>query len=252
MSGQTALPIVPQVSDDLLEQYALQMMRLQEHDTPLQRVLHEIETIAEKESVPIIGALEGRIMAALIQQRQPAARAVLDIGTAIGYSAIWLSKVLGPQGKITSIEIDPVRAERARDFVRRAGVEEQVQIITGDFFEVAPTLNTHYDIIFQDVMKHVYFAQDAGLALKLLEISVARLAPDGILLTDNAFCMGKVMQPSQYTQVQGIQAYNEAIATHPALDSVLLPFRDGLWYSRRINEGSVSNQPRPAAGETMP
>jgi len=231
----TALPIVPQVSDDLLEHYAIQMMNMQVEDSPLQRVLREMEQIALEESVPIIGALEGRIMAALIAPRkgQPPVREVLDIGTAIGYSAIWLAKVIGKSGKITSIEIDPARAERAREFVRRAGVQDQVEIITGDVFQMVPSLNQQYDVIFQDVMKHVYFAQDPTLAIKLLEISVERLAPDGLLMTDNAFCQGKVLQPTEYNQVKGIQAYNQAVATHPLLESVLLPFRDGLWYSRR-------------------
>ncbi len=234
--GLTALPIVPQVSDDLLEQYALQMMKLQEDHSSLQQVLHEMEAIASEESIPIIGALEGRIMAALIAMRQPAPISVLDIGTAIGYSAIWLARVIGPQGRIISIELDPQRAERARAFVNKAGVQEQVQIITGDVFEVLvnnPQLPQQYDVIFQDVMKHVYFAQDSGLALKLLDLSVKHLAPNGLLLTDNAFCQGKVLQSSEYNQVKGIQAYNEAVATHPLLDSLLFPFRDGLWYSRR-------------------
>lgn len=230
---QVALPIVPQISDDLLEQYALQMMKLQEEDTPLQQVLHEMERVAETESVPIIGALEGKILAALISMRHPTAHAVLDIGTAIGYSAIWLARVIGKDGRITSIEIDPVRAERAREFVRRAGVQDQVEIITGDVFDILSGQNKHYDVIFQDVMKHVYFAQDSTLALKLLNISVEHLAKAGILLTDNAFCQGRVLQPSEHNQIKGIQSYNEAVATHPQLDSVLFPFRDGLWYSRR-------------------
>jgi len=234
--GLVALPIVPQVSDDLLEQYALQMMKLQEEDTPLQQVLHEIEKIAVIESVPIIGALEGKILAALISMRHPAAREVLDIGTAIGYSAIWLARVIGKDGHITSIEIDPVRAERAREYVCRAGVQDQVEIITGDVFEILPAQaqTKKYDVIFQDCMKHVYFAQDPTLALKLLELSVEHLAEAGILLTDNAFCQGKVLQPSEYNQVKGIQAYNEAVATHPKLESLLFPFRDGLWYSRYL------------------
>ena len=237
---QTALPIVPQVSDDLLEQYALQILKLQEDDSPLQKVLHEIEAVALTEQVPIIGALEGKILAGLISLRQPAPRSVLDIGTAIGYSAIWLASVIGDQGHITSIEIDPLRAERARNFVRQAGVQERVEIITGDVFtlfnpQTGQLAGRQFDVIFQDVMKHVYFAQDPTLAQQLLELCVAHLAPAGFLLTDNAFCQGKVMHPSQHNQVIGIQAYNEAVAIHPELESMLLPFRDGLWFSKRKN-----------------
>ncbi|MGB8215345.1 MAG: O-methyltransferase [Anaerolineales bacterium] len=229
-----ALPIVPQVSDDLLERYALQMLKLQEHEeeSPLQHILNEIEETAEKESIPIIGALEGRILSTLISMICPAVREALDIGTAVGYSALWLAKVIGPGGHITTIEIDPVRAERAREYVRRAGVQERVEIITGDFFDVIPQQKKKYDVIFQDVMKHVYFAQDPTLALKLLDISVAHLEIGGVLLTDNAFCQGKVLHSSEYNQVKGIQAYNEAIATHKQLDSILFPLRDGLWFSR--------------------
>ena len=229
---QIALPIVPQVSDDLLEQYALQMLKLQDHDTPIQSVLREIERIAESESIPIVGLLEGRILAELISFRRPPVCEVLDIGTAIGYSALWLASVLGPAGHITSIELDPVRAARAREFVQKAGAQDQIEVIVGDVFEILPAQNKKFDVIFQDVMKHVYFAQDPQLALKLLDLCVEHLAKDGLLLTDNAFCQGKVLQASEYNQVQGIQAYNETIAKHKQLDSLLLPFRDGLWLAR--------------------
>jgi predicted O-methyltransferase YrrM len=230
---QAALPIVPQVSDDLLERYALQMLKLRENNTPLQQVLSEMETIAEIESIPIVGALEGRILSELVSMRNSTVCEVLDIGTAIGYSAIWLASVLGPRGHITSIELDSVRAERAREFVRRAGVQDQVEIITGDIFEILPRQNKKFDAIFQDVMKHVYFSQDPQLALKLLDLCVQHLAIDGLLLTDNAFCQGKVLETSEYNQVKGIQAYNETIAKHEQLDSLLFPLRDGLWFSRK-------------------
>lgn len=235
--NSVALPIVPQVSDDLLEQYALRILKLQEDDSTVQSILHEIEKIAAEEKVAIIGALEGKILTGLIETKHPRPLKVLDIGTAIGYSAIWLARVIGKGGHITSIEIDPARAERAREYVQRAGMQNQVEIITGDVFELigegkeeTPQM---FDVIFQDVMKHVYFAQDPGLALKLLELSVKHLGEGGYLFTDNAFCQGKVMHKSEYNQVKGIQAYNEAIAVHPLLNSLLFPFRDGLWFSRR-------------------
>jgi caffeoyl-CoA O-methyltransferase len=230
-----ALPIVPQISDDLLERYALKMLRLREvqDDSPLLLVLNEIEKVAEDETIPIIGALEGTILATLISMLCPAGHDALDIGSAIGYSALWLAKVIGPSGRVTSIEIDPVRAKRAREFVRRAGADDRIEIITGDIFDTVPNQNKKYDVIFQDVMKHVYFAQDPTLAIKLLDICVAHLEIGGVLLTDNAFCQGKVLYPSEYNQVKGIQAYNEAIATHKQLDSILIPLRDGLWFSRK-------------------
>jgi predicted O-methyltransferase YrrM len=231
---QAALPIVPQVSNDLLEQYSLQMLRLPEDDNPLQRVLREMESIAEKESIPIIGALEGRILAELISMRHPPVVDVLDIGTAIGYSAIWMASVLGPGGHITSIELDQERAARAKEFIQRAGVQNQVEVIVGDIFEILPQQNKKFDAIFQDVMKHVYFARDPELAIKLLDLCIQHLKIYGLLLTDNAFCHGRVLEYSEYNQVKGIQTYNQTIAKHKQMESLLLPFRDGLWFSRRL------------------
>ncbi len=234
MMNQIALPIIPQVSDDLLEQYSLQMLKLGQSDTPLQRVLREMEEIAETESIPIVGALEGSILAGLIAMRHPPIRQVLDIGTAIGYSAIWMASVLGKDAHITSIELDQKRAARAQEFIRRAGVDHQVEVIVGDVFEILPRQNKNFDVIFQDCMKHVYFARDPQLAIELLDLCVSHLALDGLLFTDNAFCQGRVLEPSEYNQVKGIQTYNQTIARHTQLESLLLPFRDGLWFSRRL------------------
>ncbi len=229
------LPIVPQISDDLLEQYAIQMLKSAEKNDRIQKVLRKIERIAEENSIPIIGELEGRVIAELITLRSPRPRKVLDIGTAIGYSAIWLASVLDIDGRITSIEMDPARAQQAIEFIAEAGVSEKVEVVVGDVFDILPRLPVDYDIIFQDVMKHVYFAQDPLLARKLLDLCIEHLGPEGLFFTDNAFCQGKVLHESDYNQVKGIQAYNQALAVHPMLSSLLLPFRDGLWLSRRIN-----------------
>jgi predicted O-methyltransferase YrrM len=196
-------------------------------------VLREMESIAEEESIPIIGALEGRVLAQLISMRHPSVSQVLDIGTAIGYSAIWMASVLGPEAHITSIELDHQRAARAQEFIRHAGVQNQVEVIVGDVFEILPLQEKKFDVIFQDVMKHVYFAQDPHLAINLLNLCIEHLEVNGLLLTDNAFCHGRVLEESEYNQVKGIQIYNQTIAKHGQLESVLLPFRDGVWLSQR-------------------
>jgi predicted O-methyltransferase YrrM len=82
-------------------------------------------------------------------------------------------------------------------------------------------------------MKHVYFAQDPELAIKLLDLCIEHLRINGLLLTDNAFCHGRVLEHSEYNQVKGIQTYNQTLARLEQFESILLPFRDGLWFSRR-------------------
>jgi predicted O-methyltransferase YrrM len=227
------LPIAPQLSDDPLVQYSLKMLRAKPPVSPLDDVLFEIETIAADEKIPIIGPVEGAVIQATVRALSLRTGNVLDIGTAVGYSAIWLARAL-PQSTIISIEIDPVRAERARDFIVRAGLADRVTILLGDVFEILPTLSLSFDVILQDVIKHAYFGSDATLALRLLDLCLSHLVDGGMLLGDNAYCLGEVLlDPADNLpkQVVGIQAYNSAIATHPNLDSVIIPIRDGLWVS---------------------
>lgn len=228
-----ALPIAPQLSDDPLVQYSLKMLRVKPPVSPIDDVLAEIEAIAADEKLPIIGPLEGAVVQATVRALPLRTGNVLDIGTAVGYSAIWLGRAL-PQSTIISIEIDPVRAERAREFIARAGLADRVTVVLGDVFEVLPKLSLSFDIILQDVIKHAYFGADATLALKLLDLSLEHLVEGGMLLGDNAYCLGEVLlDPAENLpkQVVGIQAYNSAVAAHPDLESVIIPIRDGLWVS---------------------
>lgn len=230
-----SLPIAPQTSNAPLEQYALNLLRLRQPQPDLDAVLAEMEALAADEQIPIIGPVEGAVLQSLVGLAGPRVRNVLDIGTAIGYSALWLARDLGPQAHVWSIELNPERAERARAFIERAGLSGRITVVQGDVFDILPALDHTFDVIFQDVIKHVYFSADSGLALRLLDHCMAHLAPDGVLLGDNAFCLGEVLLAADEVppQVVGVQAYNNAVATHPELQSVIVPIRDGLWVSYR-------------------
>lgn len=234
-----SLPIAPQTSNAPLEQYALNLLRLRQPQPGLDAVLAEMEALAVDEQIPIIGPVEGAVLQSLVGLAGPRVRNVLDIGTAIGYSALWLARDLGPQAHVWSIELNPERAERARAFIERAGLSGRITVLQGDVFDILPTLDHTFDVIFQDVIKHVYFSADPGLAIRLLDHCLAHLAPDGVLLGDNAFCLGEVLLSAAEIppQVVGVQAYNNAVATHPALQSVIVPIRDGLWVSYRRQPG---------------
>jgi predicted O-methyltransferase YrrM len=161
---------------------------------------------------------------------------VLDIGTAIGYSAIWLARSLHPNSQVISIEIDPNRAALANEYINRAGYATQVEVLVGDVFELLPQLDIQFDIILQDIIKHIYFGVSSQLSLKLLDLCIEHLVDGGMLLGDNVFCMGEVLHedPTELPkQVAGIQAYNAQVAKHPLLESITLPIRDGLWVSRK-------------------
>ena len=230
-----SLPIVPQQPDDPLSSYALEMLRLRKPISPVDDVFLEQEELAARDNVPIIGSLEGAIIQTLLHVRQPPARNILDIGGAIGYSAIWMARAL-PDSQVISIEIDQQRAELAQSFVEKAGFQTRVRVMIGNVFELLPDLDIQFDVILQDVIKHVYFGTDSSLALRLLDLCLECMVDDGLLLSDNAFCMGEVLHNSEELpkQVSGIIAYNKEIASSPNLESVIIPVRDGLWVSQKI------------------
>jgi len=235
-NGRCVLPIVPQTLSDPLSQYALQLLHMRPSESPVDDVLREMEKLAARDGIPIIGPLEGAMIQMLIQLYQTPPRRVLDIGTAIGYSAIWLARGLPPESQITSIEIDPERAEMAQHFISQAGYQDRVRVLVGDVFELLPKIENQFDVILQDVIKHIYFGADSQLSLKLLDLCVEYLVAGGVLLGDNVFCMGEVLhEPSEQVpeQVIGIQAYNDRVASHPQLHSIAIPIRDGLWVSRK-------------------
>jgi O-methyltransferase len=227
------MPIAPQVNDDPLSQYTLDLLRLRPSTSPVDDVLREMEQYATEHNVPIVGPIEGAVIQTLVSTtREP--RRVLELGTAIGYSTIWLARSLRPGSHITTIEMDSERVALARDYIRRAGFEDRVSVLQGDFFDILPTLTDKFDVIFQDFIKHLYFEASTELAMRVLNSSLELLKPNGLMLGDNAFCLGEVVHaPDQHitNRVAGIQAYNLALAKCPDLESVIIPIRDGLWVS---------------------
>jgi predicted O-methyltransferase YrrM len=233
MMVQTHLPIVPQVNDDPLSQYTLDLLHLRPTASPVDAILREMEAFAAEQYIPIVGPVEGAIIQSLIASTtQP--RQILELGTAIGYSTIWLARALRPGSYVTTIEMDAERAGIARRYISRAGLADRVTVLEGDFFDILPTLEAGFDVIFQDFIKHLYFEASADLALQVLESCVRLLKPNGLMLGDNAFCLGEVViPPGEHlsNRVAGIQAYNLALAKRPDLESVIIPVRDGLWVS---------------------
>ena len=153
---------------------------------------------------------------------------ILEIGTAVGYSAICFSKYLSKNGKIDTIERDENRAEQARNNIKNMKLENKIFIFEGDAVEILPTLNDKYDIVFIDAAKGKYpfFLKQA---LRLLN-------DDGIILADNILYKGYVMSDynkhKQRTAVRNLREYIKEVTENPNIETEILEVGDGLAVSK--------------------
>jgi len=207
---------IPEHGPEALQRYVEERFAVEDP------VLADLRGELERRGFPLIqvSAATGRVLATLV--RSTGARRVLEVGTLGGYSAIWMAGALAPGGRLTSFELDADHAALARDFVERAGFAGVVEIIVGDARELLPEAgpNGGYDIVFLDADKEGYVAY-AEQARRLLR-------PGGLLLADNAFWSGRVLDSPEDDADRGIQAFNEYLRTSDWLTGTILPVGDGL------------------------
>ena len=156
---------------------------------------------------------------------------ILEIGTAVGYSAICFTKFLSDDGIIDTIERDKQRIEEAKLNIKKAEVEKQINIISGDAVEILPTINKKYDMVFIDAAKGKYPI--------FLEHALRLLKNDGIILADNILYKGYVMSDynkhKQRTAVRNLREYIKETPENPNLITEILEIGDGLAISKRRN-----------------
>ncbi|MDQ3707248.1 MAG: O-methyltransferase [Chloroflexota bacterium] len=188
-------------------------------------VLSDMEAHAEREGVGIIGPMQGQFLYTLVLALKP--KDILEVGTAIGYSAIWLSMAAEKvEGRVVTLERDNSRAVWAEAYMRQAGLSGVCAVRRGDAFVLMRGMEESFDLIFLDVLTQF---DRADTSLEMLDLCVRRLRPGGVLLSDNALRSGQVLQPQDHSpSTQGIAAFNQAIFNHPRLTSTIIPIRDGL------------------------
>jgi predicted O-methyltransferase YrrM len=192
-----------------------------------------IEMAAEgtRRDLPLIDAEVGALLR--VEATAIGARRILEIGTAIGYSGIWLAGALPPEGMLITMELDPKRAEEARRNFARAGLAERTTVMVGDASRMLHKVSGPFDLIFQDGNKQLY----VPLLAKLIEL----LRPGGLLITDNVLWDGEVVpnllpKPEREPEdTAAIAAYNEALAAEKRLLTTWLPLRDGVTLSVKVN-----------------
>ncbi len=134
-----------------------------------------LEKEADKEGIPIVGPVVGELLYILVRAFK--ARRVLELGTAIGYSALYMGFAMDVDGRLTSLESDPVLADRARGHIEAAGLKDRVEVITGDAISMMAGMQDHFDVIFLDIEKADY--------LRVLPHCRRLLHPGGVMVADN-------------------------------------------------------------------
>jgi caffeoyl-CoA O-methyltransferase len=190
---------------------------------PRDEVLADMERYAKEHEIAIIGPDCGRLLS--LMARISGAKRIFEMGSAIGYSAIWFARASGPGAEIYCTDGDPANAELARKNFERAGVSKSIRFMTGEAVELIDTTEGPFDIILIDVYKHQYPAA--------LKKSLPRLKSGGLLITDNVLWSGRVTQPPKDDQTRGILEFNQTIYSSTDLFSVIVPLRDGVAICRK-------------------
>ncbi|WP_066639549.1 O-methyltransferase [Desulfolucanica intricata] len=191
---------------------------------PREGLLARMEQEAADKIVPIVEPEVAQLLYWLALSHR--SRSVLEIGTAIGYSTLWLAKAVLPGGgKITTIEINLPRFEAAKNNFKQAGVDKDIKLILGDARELLFKLEGPYDFIFLDAAKGKY--------LEFLHKCVDLLVPGGILVAEDVFMRGMVISGEvdkrrNKTAVTRLRDYLEAVMSHKQLETTVLPLGDGI------------------------
>lgn len=189
-------------------------------------VMAEMEQLADRDNVPIVSWETGRLLSSLAAATDGR---ILEVGTAIGCSALHMAEALDG-GSITTLERDPARIAQARDFLDRAGHGAKVEIVEGDARETIPTLAGPFDFLFLDATKGEY--------RDYLELAEPLLAPRALLAVDNVLMSGKVADPGaegHWTedQLDAQRAFNAALVGDDRWRASVLPVGDGVLVASR-------------------
>ena len=190
--------------------------------------LAKIKQKALEEHIPIIMDDTLEVIENRLKENKP--NRILEIGTAVGYSAICFSEFLNKNGRIDTIEREADRVLEAKDNIKRAEVDDKINIIEGDAVEILPTLNGMYDMVFIDASKGKYPF--------FLKESLRMLAPGGIIFADNVLYKGYVLSDynkhKQRTAVRNLREFLAELQSNESLETEISEVGDGLAIAKKI------------------
>ena len=189
--------------------------------------LRRVRVRADEAEMPRIQLPPATARALQLLVRAVGARRVLEVGTLAGYSAIWIARALPPGGKLVTIEIDPGHASVARRSVEQAGLADRVDVRVGDAVELLARLGPDgsFDAVFLDADKERYTTY--------MEEAARLLRPRGLLMADNAFWAGRVLDPDSDKLAGALNRFNERLSSDHRFEATILPVGDGLMVAVR-------------------
>jgi len=204
------LPKVEAYMDDLLPQR--------------DKVLTEIETLAANLGIPIIGPAVGRVLYLLA--RLTNARHVFEMGSAVGYSTIWLARGVGEEGVVYYTDTKQEAANHAASYFKRAGVSNRVRLLIGDALSLIDTVEGDFDLIFNDVPKELY--------PEVFAKAYPRLRRGGLIVSDDVLWHGSVAEGNMDTETKAVCEFNRLIYSKDDLFTTILPIGDGISVSLKL------------------
>lgn len=189
-------------------------------------ILEEMERAAALRQFPIVGPLVGRLLAQLVHL--VGARHILELGSGFGYAAYWLARVLPAGGRLLAIERSVDNVRLGREWLARGGLAEKVAFVVGDALQVIEEVPGPFDLIFVDVDKEQYPAS--------FPLTLPRLRRGGLLITDNILWKGRVVVPDpSEASTRAVQEYTRLLYETPGLYTTILPVRDGIAVSLKLD-----------------
>lgn len=201
---------------------------IREHTITENPLLKEMELFAKENSVPIAEPETARLISVITKLVKP--MKILEVGCAIGYSAMIMSESLPEGGHITTLEYDPKMVAIARENIRRAGLSDKITVIEADAKDYISYLDDSetYDIVFLDGPKAHY--------LFMLDDAVRLLKKGGLLISDNILFKGMTADDNHFarrkvTIINRLREYIDALMAHPQLHTSILSQGDGVTLS---------------------
>lgn len=190
----------------------------------------DMEAYAQEHSVPIVQKEVAQLINVLLKLQKP--MNILEVGTAIGYSAILMAKASGENCTVTTVERNPIMAEQARANIEKAGLQGSIRVIEDDAIEALKMIDGEYDLIFMDAAKGQY--------MQFYDMVIDKLKVGGLLISDNILYKGMVASDEfavrrKKTIIKRMRSYIDYICSADYIETSVIPIGDGVALSYKLS-----------------